>query len=294
MDTQTAVEHLQIVPIAGILACLSCWIAYKTGFFQCTIIRSGERQLSFWTLLKAFAILFGVQLLMMPLIIVLLMSYESGHWVTMAEIDRGTAWQSWASISGSWVATVWIATYLRSLGQELHQKIWSRGEWKGYLDQVKHFLFGLMTWIICFPLIVAIEQALSFILYFWLKTQPKEQEAVKVVKEVMDNPLLFGAMAVTIVFIIPVIEELLFRGFLQTWLQERMKTANAIMISALIFALFHYSTDQGYSNIEFIIPLFILSCFLGFIYERQKSLWAPIGLHAAFNLFSLFLLASES
>ena len=59
------------------------------------------------------------------------------------------------------------------------------------------------------------------------------------------------------------------------------------MIASLIFAAFHFSTSQGLNNIELLVSLFVLSCFLGFLYERQESLLASMALHATFNAISI-------
>ena len=62
----------------------------------------------------------------------------------------------------------------------------------------------------------------------------------------------------------------------------------AIVFSALCFALFHYAPSQGMGNISLLATLFLFALFLGFIYERQASLFASIGLHMTFNAVSTF------
>ncbi|MBI3211827.1 MAG: CPBP family intramembrane metalloprotease [Simkania negevensis] len=47
--------------------------------------------------------------------------------------------------------------------------------------------------------------------------------------------------------------------------------------------LFHLSSSQGVGNIS----LFIFALYLGFLYEKQCSLFASIALHMTFNSISV-------
>ena len=92
----------------------------------------------------------------------------------------------------------------------------------------------------------------------------------------------------TILIAAPIIEEFLFRGCLMTYLKRYMPPKGAITLSALCFSLFHFAPSQGFGNISLVASLFVLALFLGFIYERQASLFASIGLHMTFNAVSTF------
>ncbi|GAF76601.1 unnamed protein product, partial [marine sediment metagenome] len=61
----------------------------------------------------------------------------------------------------------------------------------------------------------------------------------------------------------------------------------AILLSSFFFAAFHFSILQKWSNVTILVTLFVLSIFLGLLYERQKSLLSPIVLHSTFNFFSV-------
>jgi membrane protease YdiL (CAAX protease family) len=117
-----------------------------------------------------------------------------------------------------------------------------------------------------------------------------EQVAVQQLKLITHSEPLLISMMITIIGIVPILEELLFRGFLQSWLREKLSMWLAIPIASLLFAVVHFSKDQGLDNLELIASLFVLSCFLGYLFERQKSLWASIGLHSGFNLISAFMI----
>lgn len=76
----------------------------------------------------------------------------------------------------------------------------------------------------------------------------------------------------------PLAEELLFRGILQAWLCKWTGPFIAIGGSALLFALAHSPTWPD------PIPLVLLGVGLGITYQRTRCLWAPVALHATFNL----------
>jgi membrane protease YdiL (CAAX protease family) len=71
----------------------------------------------------------------------------------------------------------------------------------------------------------------------------------------------------------PFVEELFFRGVLYSWLRERMSTASAIVLSALLFAGVH----QGFA-IQLIGGLLFAT-----IFEWRRSIWAGFIVHAAAN-----------
>ncbi|MCE5185860.1 MAG: CPBP family intramembrane metalloprotease [Planctomycetaceae bacterium] len=94
------------------------------------------------------------------------------------------------------------------------------------------------------------------------------------------SPFVQVIVAVFAVVVVPMFEELLFRGYLQTALSVR--TARpwlAIGITSLLFTMLHPWQHQ--------VSLFFLSCALGYAYERSGSLLRPIIMHALFNGFSV-------
>ena len=97
-----------------------------------------------------------------------------------------------------------------------------------------------------------------------------------------DSILLRLFVAVFAILIVPVFEETLFRGYLQTAVS--MRTGNAwlaIGITSVLFAILHPWQHQ--------VGLFFLSCAMGYAYERSGSLLRPIFMHAIFNGLSVIL-----
>lgn len=156
--------------------------------------------------------------------------------------------------------------------------------------KLNYYFKGVFSWVIVYPLIVLVGQLISNVVSFFYQGPEINQVAVDHVRKIISYPILFTVTAFFIVSVIPFIEELLFRGFLQGWIKGRLGRFFAIIITSIIFALFHYSASQGVENIELVVSLFVLSCFLGFLKEKYQSLWASIGLHSTFNFISLLMI----
>jgi membrane protease YdiL (CAAX protease family) len=108
---------------------------------------------------------------------------------------------------------------------------------------------------------------------------PRHEE----IKQIMAYPqwqvraLIFVA---AIVFV-PFVEEMLFRGMIQTALRSLIvRPWPAIIITSLIFVVFH-------ENPEHWPALFALSLCLGYSYEKSGSLFRPIFIHSLFNAMSV-------
>jgi len=80
----------------------------------------------------------------------------------------------------------------------------------------------------------------------------------------------------------PLVEELVFRGIIQGELRKAMPEWAAIIIQAVVFALFHMQAIQ----ITYVVLPGLL---LGLAYYWSRSLWVPIIMHMVFNFFGSVL-----
>ncbi len=85
---------------------------------------------------------------------------------------------------------------------------------------------------------------------------------------------------VAVVILAPLIEELLFRGYLQTALTEKVNVHIAIWASAFIFSIVHLQPTA-------IPALMVLGAAFGYIYHRTGSLKTCILLHMVNNGLAL-------
>lgn len=96
--------------------------------------------------------------------------------------------------------------------------------------------------------------------------------------------------------IAPVGEELLFRAFATTAWARALGERRALIRGALFFALVHVLNIGGASAGEALSLALVgfaaripVALALGWLFLRRRSVWAPIGLHAAFNAILLIV-----
>lgn len=87
-------------------------------------------------------------------------------------------------------------------------------------------------------------------------------------------------MILSTTLIIPIIEELLFRGVIQQLLTKYLGWKKGILIGALLFAFFH-----GQSAIF----VFVFFCFIGVLYFENPNIFYPIIAHISVNLTNVIV-----
>lgn len=100
----------------------------------------------------------------------------------------------------------------------------------------------------------------------------------------------FGAdpylAVISIAVIAPVVEEVVFRGFIYGGLRRKWGVSLSVVVSSLVFALAH-SFSVGGSILLLGPSLFIAGVALALVYERSRSLVPGMVLHASFNLIAV-------
>lgn len=88
--------------------------------------------------------------------------------------------------------------------------------------------------------------------------------------------------------LVPVVEETFFRGFVYAGLRGRLGARYAMILSAIIFAVLHFSLDR-------LLPIIALGWVLAWLYERTGSIVPGVILHATNNAIALtvYLLAKS-
>lgn len=270
-------------------------LAWRKGYYTLPPEIASSRNIpQLKSVFQAFVIFLFVEMLLAPLLLGLWMYWKHGTFDgEIGDIETPSWLKGWLNIGVIGVTFVALTLFFVTRDKPTRDAIWgSPRETRSLGRNVKDFLTGSITWAIAYPWIIVIGQLLAMLLEMTYAGERPDQAAVKHLKDILDQPLLFGTTAFAVVSIIPFIEELLFRGFLQSWLKTTFGRSIAILLTSLIFASFHFSISQGIENIEFISSLFLLSCYLGFVKERQQSLWASIGLHMTFNFISILMLLS--
>jgi len=144
------------------------------------------------------------------------------------------------------------------------------------LPGMRDGLFGIF---IAMPF-VYVAYTITQRLWMHLTQQPQTQHELLRVMNNTSSPLVEVAVVLAAVVAAPLFEELLFRGFVQGGLRRLVGSRwIAVFVSSALFAAIH---DRWT-----IPPIFVLSLFLGFAYERKGNLWTSTTMHALFNLFNI-------
>lgn len=95
---------------------------------------------------------------------------------------------------------------------------------------------------------------------------------------------LFALLAVVVA---PLVEEVLFRAFLQPLLVQNLGDRGGVAVTALLFAAAH-------ANLASFLPIFALGIVLGATMLRTQRLAAPFVVHAVHNGLTLLLVTSAT
>lgn len=267
-------------------------MAKKMGFFQIPKKQfEPPPKLTLSDVLGVFALFLFIELFIVPGVVYLWFAYQAGALIPSFQIHIDPITQGWLNLVAVGFSAIGIFFYCINMHLHLRKLIfWGTHHARSFSRALNQIYFGGLVWFLSYPTVVCVGQLVGIAVLYFIPSPPLDQIAVKNLKGTFQSPQLFWTTVVVIIFLVPIAEEILFRGFLQRWLVQHLGTWKGIAIAAALFAFFHFSTTQGIDNIELLISLFVLACFLGFIYERQGTLWAPIGLHMTFNAISVCMI----
>ncbi len=144
-----------------------------------------------------------------------------------------------------------------------------------YRPTIKIVVLSLLIWFVALLLLLVYSLTLNWLELDELLPPNNAQDVHDASKSLLLSILSAG-------IIVPVAEEVFFRGFLLKRLLYKMSPIIAIVISSMIFAVFHV-TPTTY------IPIFILGAAIGISYVWLKSIWAAITIHIVHNTYTLLL-----
>lgn len=90
----------------------------------------------------------------------------------------------------------------------------------------------------------------------------------------------------TTIILIPIIEELVFRGIiLEDLLKRNYDRILAIVLSSTLFAIIHIQPLEIVNSLPNVLGAFCFGCVAGLIYQRTRNLYFVIFLHWIANLY---------
>jgi len=150
---------------------------------------------------------------------------------------------------------------------------------------VKDFFMAIVNLLAAWPIMMAAITVTIFVagLIWGTDYEMQQHQQLELITEYTQLPLRIMIVFVAVV-IAPLLEEMLFRGFVQTTIRSFFGVRNsawpAIAASSVFFAIMH--ADPGHWP-----ALFVLGVCLGYSYEKSGSLFRPIFIHLFFNASSV-------
>jgi membrane protease YdiL (CAAX protease family) len=92
------------------------------------------------------------------------------------------------------------------------------------------------------------------------------------------------AMLLLVGMVVPLVEEMLFRGVLYTYLTEHLAVWVAVILSALAFGAAHWQSGR-----PVVAAGVVIGVLLALAFHYSHSLWAPVLIHAVNNLTKVSL-----
>jgi len=265
--------------LVGFAAAIILYLGWKQGFFFWKPEAEWNRTIQLHHVAAGFAVYFALSAVVPSLYTSWLQPY-----FPLPEGFIGYA--TWLNFLLAATILAALVCVWRWIPPTVRENIWrSKTARQSYGQDLRISLFA---WFLSFPVVLFINQLLEDFLYKVIGIEHiPDQIAVRFVKMTAEYPFYFFLAITAVVIFAPIIEEFLFRGLLQSFIRKHLGSKQAIFITAVCFSFFHFSPEQGFANIPIVASLFPLALFLGFIYERQRSLMASIGLHSLFNLLSI-------
>ena len=162
-------------------------------------------------------------------------------------------------------------------------KLRRRASWRAFGLPIEwRYAWGLATGV---PLLILVTIVL-------LPLSAQLTESNNLVTNSLENidSIIEGiAAGVGIVIVIPIMEELIFRGLLQPALRRRVGAVGSVLGSALVFGMVHSlnidpaSTQMGIEVAATVGGIFVLALFLGWAREHTGGIGLPIFIHAGWN-----------
>ena len=140
--------------------------------------------------------------------------------------------------------------------------------------QLSDMVAGLAGYCMSLPL-VALAGLLTTALFDRFGKEIAPQPLLDSLSE-LDGWLNWVTLFLLVVFIGPLLEEVVFRGFVFSWFRQRMGAFPGLILQAVLFAVIH-------QYLAGLLPLFALSLVLGLAYVFTQRLRVCVWIHVFFN-----------
>lgn len=153
----------------------------------------------------------------------------------------------------------------------------------------KFIKLGVLTYIMSLPWVAISALFVNFVTVKLLHKPMGRIGFNFIPNQIATYPLLFLVYQFNTCFIVPVYEEIIFRGFVQNFFSRKFSSfiGISIILSSLLFTTVHYKLVNEIKDLYLLLPIFISSIFIGFLYHKTRSLTSCIVFHVTHNLVNV-------
>lgn len=182
---------------------------------------------------------------------------------------------------GSILLTCLFALYLFALPLDMKYSVLYSGK-RPESTFLKAIGSAFRMWLIVIPATATALLTLSSLFtYFFPAQSLRNQTIVQEVETLLASQTYTHDLILSVCVLVPIIEEVFFRGVIQTYLKNKLSRTLALIMSSAIFACIHI--EKSWGSLIFIPTLFVFSLAAGFLYEKERNIVAPITLHMLYN-----------
>jgi uncharacterized protein len=148
--------------------------------------------------------------------------------------------------------------------------------------KIQWFILAVVVSLGLIPLRSIVGAAVEYLVHGGLDSLEMRGELLFAGAE--PNILNFLVSLLIIAVVVPISEELYFRGLIYRWFQLRFSIWPAVLLSSIIFGLAHYD------SLAVVVSSFVMGVINAIAMERTKSIWVPILMHAVTNGVAVILI----
>ncbi|HAJ94696.1 MAG TPA: hypothetical protein DCP02_00545 [Actinobacteria bacterium] len=150
---------------------------------------------------------------------------------------------------------------------------------------LKYYSIGKTLWYTLISIVAIFAISFIYIIIMSLGLGIEAPES-KIETLIMNRSVSNTVLLIVVSFIGPIVEEVFFRGFLYSAFKKNWGILPALFLSSILFSLVHL-------EIYSFIPLFMIGWLLAYIFEKTRSLFPAIFLHAMYNLILILILLGQ-
>lgn len=184
------------------------------------------------------------------------------------------------------VAAVTLANFISLGGSVL-----LLGVWRGWLSLVDLGLWPARfhwVWLIVISGVTFLLLPVRLILaYAALILVEGNLDSLNARQELLGTEFSILGFIVTFIgvgILVPISEELFFRGALYTWFRRRFNFQVAVIVSSVLFGLAHFD------SLGVVLSSLVMGLAIAVVFEYTRSLYTAIGIHMLNNSLAVILL----